>query len=68
MTTVVYLDDRRPAAGDDRGRLPVTKFLNDLSRETGELANDWLFQSVSPDAKRRMLRERGLEVAEKAQA
>lgn len=63
MTTVVYLDDHRPKAEDERGRLPVTQFLNDLSRETGELANDWLFQSVSEEAKRRMLAERGIAVA-----
>ena len=62
--TVVYLDEHRLSQEDDqRGRLPVTRMLNDLSRETGDLANDWLFQMVSPEMKRRMLAERGIELA-----
>ena len=66
MTTVVYLDDRRPKADDMRGRLPVTRFLNDLARDASELSNDWLFQMVDEPTKRRMLAERGLLVAEAA--
>lgn len=67
MATVMYLDARRDRpVEDNRGRLPVTRMLNDLSRESGELANDWLFQMVSPEAKRRMLAERGIAVADAA--
>jgi hypothetical protein len=65
-TTVVYLDDRRPRA--PAKPVPVASFLGDLSEKTRELAEDWLFQSVGPDAKRRMLAERGIEVAEAAMA
>lgn len=63
MTTVVYLKDRKPAESDDRGRLPMTRLLNDLSRESAELAEDWLFQQASPETQRRMLAERGMRVA-----
>ena len=64
MTTVVYLDKHRPKQPEpQRGRLPITQFLNDLSRDAGELADDWLFQSVSEPVKRQMLAERGIAVA-----
>lgn len=61
MTTLVLLDerDRSPAKPE-----PVANYLRDLSDKTRELSDDWLFQSVSADAKRRMLAERGLAVAE----
>lgn len=62
MTTVVYLDDRRPTASPAKP-VPVAEFLKEHAAKTGELANDWLFQSVSEEAKRRMLAERGIEVA-----
>lgn len=63
MTTVVYLEDRRPARAPAKP-VPVAEFLKDHARAAGELADDWLFQSVSPEAKRRMLAERGLMVRE----
>lgn len=63
MTTLVYLDDRRKQRAPARP-VPVAAFLKDHAEKAGELANDWLFQSVSPEAKRRMLAERGLAVAE----
>lgn len=68
MTTVVFLEDRRPSARaeDTRGRLPLTRFLNDLAREADDLSGDWLFQMASPEAKRRMLAERGFQVRETA--
>lgn len=64
MTTVVYLEDRRPQA--PANPVPVADFLKEHARKTGELADDWLFQMASPEAKRRLLRERGIEVAEAA--
>lgn len=63
MTTVVILDDKpaRPAKP-----MPVASYLRDLSDVTRELSDDWLFHSVSPETKRRMLAERGLALAEAA--
>lgn len=63
MTTVVYLKDRKPDVPDVRGRLPMTRMLNDLSRESAELANDWLFEMASPEVKRQMLEDRGFRVS-----
>lgn len=63
MTTVVYLKERKPDVPDFRGSLPMTRMLNELSRESAELANDWLFEMASPEVKRQMLAEHGLKVA-----
>lgn len=74
MTNIVYLDERRPQAAKSvlvpalGDRMPVTRYLEDLSEKTGELAHDWLFQAVSPAMKRAMLAERGITVAETALA
>ena len=63
MTTVVYLEDHRTA---QRKPVTVQNFLQDLSAKTGELAEDWLFQSVSAPTKRQMLADRGLLVRDPA--
>lgn len=62
MTTVVYLN--RPAPQERP--VPVAAFLSELSQKTRELSEDWLFQAVGPQAKRWMLKDRGIEVAEAA--
>lgn len=67
MTTVVYLDDRRPLRAPARP-VPVTTYLRDLSDKTRELSDDWLFQTVGEEGKRRLLAERGLLVTEPALA